>query len=180
MRSRQTVQRPLRPVVDWVAATALRAIRFSRRRVITPVVAWILVLLAGALACERLVTHEKEYPTYDAALRADAIGPHRWIPLYVPRSATQIRIRSNAESNETWLSFGASIADLNLMIRNCKSVAAQDVRYPRYGPSGWWPQGLKPDARVRDADHEYFNCRPNGFTVLDRRRGVVFDWQFAQ
>jgi hypothetical protein len=163
-----------------MAATALRASRFSRLRFITSVVASALALLTGVLACERWVTHDAEYPTYDAALRADAIGAHRWIPPYIPRSATQIRIRSNAESNETWLSFGASIEDLNLMVRNCKGVAPHDVRYPRQGPAGWWPQSLEPDARVRDAGHEYLSCRPNGFTALDRGRSVAFDWQFAQ
>ena len=79
------------------------------RRAARLIVGALLALSGGVVALfivaacdERFMTHEETSATYDAAARRGAIG--NWIVFYLPRSAREIRIRSNAESNETWLS----------------------------------------------------------------------------
>ena len=137
-----------------------------------------LMLAAVLPGCDRMATGEKAFPTYDAAARADAIGHHRWIAPYLPKGATEIRIRFNGESNETWLSFAAPNGEIAAMVGACSRIAGRDVRPPRYLPSGW-PEKLVATSESA-SDYEYYSCRRSGFVAVDRKRGRVFDWQFAR
>jgi len=146
----------------------------SMRRAITTF-ALLAMVMQG---CERMVTDEQTYHTYDAAARADAIGNHRWIAPYLPKGATEIRIRFNGESNETWLSFAAPSSEVAAMLGACSRVASRDVKPPRYLPGGW-PAELV-SAGGSASEYEYYSCRSSGFVAVDPKRGRVYDWQFAR
>jgi hypothetical protein len=123
-------------------------------------------------------TSERKYVSYESALRADEIGPHRYIPMYVPRDATDIRIISNVESNEGWLSFRAANDSIALMLTSCSRIPWKDVRLPRYAPDGW-PRALEPRDRKPPSDYDYYRCHSHGVTAIQPGSGEVFDWRFS-
>ncbi len=138
-----------------------------------------VAIVATVLACERFFpeSYEKTFSNYEAALRHPAIGPQGPVPLYTPRSAVDIRIRTMVESSASWMSFRAPTTDIATMVRSCTPVAENAVEYPRVTPKGWWPRGLSRGEKRGDLHYEYYRCRARAFTAVDPQHGEVFEWQ---
>src|SRR5436309_6549329 len=97
-----------------------------------------VAIVATVLACERFFpeSYEKTFSNYEAALRHPAIGPQGPVPLYTPRSAVDIRIRTMVESSASWMSFRAPRTDIARIVRSCMSDEENAVDYFQFCPNG--------------------------------------------
>jgi len=140
---------------------------------------WSLVLLAF-VGCGWFEISEKTFPTYEDAVKADWVGEGRRIPSYTPQSAVEIRVRADAESNETWLFYRASAEDIHSMVASCRALSATAVKYPRTSPGGWWPESLRAGKEDESSRrHKYYECRDKTVTAVDQGRSEVFEWRFS-
>src|SRR5882762_10113285 len=137
---------------------------------------WVAVV-AIVLAGERFFpeSHETTFSNYEAARDA--------LPLYAPRSAVDIRVRSMTESSARWLSFRAPIPDIATMLRSCARVAENALEYTQHPPPRWWPTVLAPGEKKGDPQYEYYRCEQwpgtgrfhaRRFMAVDAKRGQVF------
>ncbi len=123
-------------------------------------------------------TKEVYYPTYDN------IGPggeRTWIPSFIPRSAGEIRVRSNVDTNAQLLTAFVERYDDLLLERHddlslegqCEKIAEKDVELPFLGflvwerwPLSkffhvkWWPESLTSDYSKKEgmAQYEFYKC----------------------
>jgi hypothetical protein len=137
-----------------------------------------MVFLA-VTGCGWVEVSEKSFPTYNDAVKADWIGEGRRIPSYTPRSAVDIRVRADAESNETWLFYRASREDIRSMVASCRTLSLPEVKYPRTTPGGWWPDSLRGGKDTPDRRQKFYECRDKAVTAVDEGRGEVFEWRLS-
>jgi len=140
---------------------------------------WVAVV-AIVLAGERFFpeSHETTFSNYEAARDA--------LPLYAPRSAVDIRVRSMTESSARWLSFRAPMPDIATMLRSCARVAENALEYTQHPPPRWWPTVLAPGEKKGDPQYEYYRCEQwpgtgrfhaRRFTAVDPKHEQVFEWE---
>ena len=137
----------------------------------------LLVFVFGG--CGWFEVSEKTFQTHEDAVKADWVGEGRRIPAYIPKSAVEIRVRADAESNETWLFFRAPTEDIRSMVARCEALLPADVKYPRDSPGDWWPKALRPGTREPSSSHKYYRCQDNAVTAVDQGRGEAFEWHFS-
>jgi hypothetical protein len=139
--------------------------------------------------CERMETVEQTYPTYDAATKAGAVGRDKWIPDFLPQSATDIRERHNLDTNEIWLTFQFNSQNVAAMVKkSCHQVAEDRVSFPattRSRKISWWPKDLVDDsnaARKPEPGYTYYQCdtREGGVLAVAREKNRGFYWSVAR
>jgi hypothetical protein len=136
----------------------------------------VLLTLAG---CNSSEVTEHHFKTYDEAARSGLVGEGR-INGWVPRSAVDIHVLVDVESNEMWLSFRAAPEHIASRVRSCAALSFDEVRYPHYRPrGGWWPESLSPGASQRSTAFKYYRCETESVTAVDEARGEVFEWHFS-
>ena len=139
----------------------------------------VTLLLIG---CERMETVETLYTNFEAVAKAKAIGNGGWIPGFLPPSAVDIREVHNLDTNEVWLYFHSSSADLPAVVSSCKKVAGREVVYPRKSPGGWWPQMLTKrheDSQQTGNAYEYYQCKERRVIAIDRSKSQVYFWDLG-
>jgi len=122
-------------------------------------------------------TVETVYPNFEAASKAKAVGEGKWIPGFLPLSATNIREKHNLDTNEVWLFFHFSTDDLASIINACQQTAQHEVIYPRKSVGNWWPQALTQYSKKiqpSDKTYEYYHCNDGGTMAI--RGNEVFYW----
>lgn len=142
----------------------------------------LLTVTLLLLACERMETIETVYPNFDAAAKAKAIGNGGWIPGFLPPSAADIREVHNLDTNEVWLFFRSSPADLPTVVSSCKKITGREVVYPRKSPGSWWPQMLTKrheGSQQTDNAYEYYQCRERSVMAIDRSKNQVYFWDLS-
>jgi len=145
-----------------------------------------LALLFGTLlflGCERMDTVETGYPDFESAVKAEAIGDGKWIPAFLPTSATSIRELHNLDTNEEWLFFRFNATDLAALRSACQPLAGDDTVFPRKPPGNWWPADLTRDTVKREqpeGKYEYYACKGNSGMVIDRRRNEAYYWTWIR
>jgi hypothetical protein len=138
-----------------------------------------LALFMASLGCEWVESPETTYANLDAAKKANAVGPGKWIPEFLPTLARNIREKHNLDTNEVWLSFHAETAGLASIPRVCKEVPEESILLPRSSPGNWWPQGLvrhSEDGKDMRKMFVYFQCQNGGNLATDLKRVEVFYW----
>ena len=101
----------------------------------------LLVLLVVLSGCSDLL--ESSYANYDEVVADNAIR-RGWIPIFLPKSASNIQEIHNLENNEIWLVFNLKSDDYKAMVRSCNSIPMSEIQYPSRAVS-WWPDALSPD-----------------------------------
>ena len=139
---------------------------------------WVVVFLAFA-GCNWVEVTEHHFKTYDEAAKSGLVGEGR-INGWVPRSAIDIHVRVDAESNAMWLSFKAAPEHIVSRVRSCAALSEGEVKYPQYRPrGGWWPESLSPGGSKRSTAFKYYRCETGSVTAVDEDRGEVFEWHFS-
>lgn len=113
---------------------------------IPPAIRMALGITAALLCLACGVSPHAQYATYAAAESAGAVT-RRWIPPYVPRSATAISEVHDLDLNTQRLRFRAPAADLRAMVDGFAHLALEEarvagVRSPEL--TGEWPGELTP------------------------------------
>ncbi len=130
--------------------------------------------------CERMEVVETTYLNFEGAVNAKAIGDRKWIPGFLPPSATSIREVHNIDTNEVWLFFRLDSADIPTIINSCKKILGRDVLFPRKSPGNWWPYALTQhpeDSRKAEIIYEYYGCTQGGVIAINRKKSEAHFWQ---
>lgn len=110
------------------------------------------------------------YATF-AEAEADGLVGKGWIPRFVPKTASDVHLSYNLDTNEIWLRFSAPAADIEALERSLRPLASGDVSFPRERRSRlrrWWPAALiERDEGARDR-FRFFS-----FFDEDARRTIV-------
>jgi hypothetical protein len=123
-------------------------------------------------------TVEAVYPSFAAAAQAQAIGDEKWIPSFVPRSATDIREIHNLDTNEVWLAFRFESQDREWLDRPCVTSGDRPMILPRRRPADWWPEVL-----VRSGNgtryfesYRFYRCGTKGIVAIDGTGATAYYW----
>lgn len=68
-----------------------------------------------------------EFSTYEDAQNADAMGLSKWLPDWLPKTATKIREVHNIDTSQVWLEFRIDTAS-RLVAQGCEWLKNQDTR----------------------------------------------------
>lgn len=144
---------------------------------------WTTLLLSATLlilGCERMEVVETTYPNFESAVNAKAMGDGKWVPGFLPPSATSIREVHNIDTNEVWLFFRLDSDDIPAMITFCKKIIERDVVFPRQSPGNWWPHALTQhpeDPQKIESIYDYYRCTPRGVMAINQNKSEAHFWQ---
>lgn len=130
--------------------------------------------------CERLETVETYYQDFRTAHKANAVGAGRWIPSFLPESATDIHELHNLDTNEIWLVFRMNSADRGSISRFCEPATETRIIFPRKSPADWWPDLFVQNAASAintQTSYTYYQCQDNGTLAVDSIANQVFYWR---
>jgi hypothetical protein len=105
-----------------------------------------LTIIAATLllGCSDLVT--ERYATYEEAIRAGA-GERGWLPSFTPKTATNIILSHNLDTNYQWLKFRIPPHQISDMTKGLKIISLEEARQGsgRRTPAaiGAWPPELE-------------------------------------
>lgn len=127
---------------------------------------------------------DSHYVTYSDAM-ADQATAKGWLPLWLPKSATDVFERHSCDTNEVWARFSVSSDDLRAILGNSSSVDGADVVLPR-SPNvyrsvariTWWPANLKRIGSVNDIYH--YNGDGRSYVRVDMVHNLIYYWAEAQ
>lgn len=144
----------------------------------------VLILIVG---CDWLETFETTYPDFEAVIQEEGIpekggiGPGRWIPRFLPSSATDIIERHEIDTSERWLFFHFNPKDLTVMVSTCKEVTQSEVIYTGDIARSWWPGTLTTrsgNIHSQKTDYEYYQCIGRGTIAVNIEKKEVYFWSF--
>ena len=147
------------------------------QRVATAFLSVCLVMMFLS-ACSDIVNE-----SYGSFADADANGACQrgWIPSFVPHSATAIQATHNLDTNQQWLTFQVTPADLQEIRAKLTPVAVEKSVSPRLVPS-WWPDDLKRITANTPTKYDLFICRDtvlvttDWFIALDKESSKLWLW----
>ncbi len=154
-------------------------VRILHRTMFRILSAALLACFVSFLGCEWMESSETSYANLDAAQKANAVGPGKWIPEFLPSSARNILEKHNLDTNEIWLSFHTESGDLGSILSACKEVTGESILLPRASPGHWWPKTLvrhSGGSKQLEKGFVYFQCQDRGSIATDLKRIEVFYW----
>lgn len=86
----------------------------------------------------------EEFDSYADAVKADKAF-ETWIPHFVPRDSTNLRMGMIPDRNEQWMMFSFPKTERETLLLRLNSVNGPEVELPRADPTlhiSWWPDGL--------------------------------------
>jgi len=143
-----------------------------------------LILLAltacTILGCSDLVT--EKYSKFDDASKAGAVT-RGWLPSFTPRTATDILLVNDLDTNHQWLKFRIPLSEVSEITRDMKTISIAEAR--EYGVSkpaniGSWPPELqKVMVATPRASYRFFRATVATRSIciaVDSATGEVFGW----
>lgn len=87
----------------------------------------IAAVVTAAIVLMHLETPASVFRNYDDAAKNDAVGPGKWLPSWLPKSASEIHEAHNIDSNQVWLEFKTinSLRDLGHQCQPMDPLSAQ-------------------------------------------------------
>ena len=136
-----------------------------------PLIYACLVLLAG---CSE--TFEHHFSTFDEAAKSQSYKG-RWIPQWLPKSASEIRDKYKIDTTYTLVTFVFTSSDKAPFNSDCSS-ATKTLPAPHLTAS-WWPNDLR-GTSMGTHRYEFFDCpSENGaLAVLASERRAYF-WRYG-
>ena len=143
---------------------------------------FIVIFLFLQLGCERAETIEHVYATLADAVKADAVGDDKWIPVLLPPSAREIREVHNIDTNEVWLAFRLDDStQVSAAAARCTRISVEKLARVRKRPGKWWPEDLVRDGtKTQPGPHyEHHQCGPKSFLSIDAARNRAYYWTLS-
>lgn len=133
----------------------------------------LLVLAVVAVAAfHRFENPKSKYDDFQAVIEDDAIG-RGWIPDFLPKSATEIVEQHPIDESHGYVSFNASVTDIEQLRESCSAINYDEVKYFSSYPI-WWPDKLTGSNSV-SVELNFYLCEKYGvLTSLDGNR--MFYW----
>lgn len=141
----------------------------------------LAALLLIAISCENLDTFESSYVDFREVQVANVAGKEKWIPSYLPQSATQIREKHNIDTNERWLSFQFAKTDRQVFLEYCKQVRNELFRLPHRRAGWWWPdelQELQSNPQELSKKYIFLTCDEDWIAAINFESNVAFFWEY--
>jgi hypothetical protein len=137
------------------------------------IVLCLMALLAAG--CGSADVTDQNFASLADATQKGALGEGGWLPKFLPPSASEIKLRSNIDTNEVWVAFAWDGAERGALANQCRPVAANSDALPRRAPS-WWPDNL---AAPGPNDTEFLRCADGGFVALRPTEKRGYYWHFG-
>ena len=101
-----------------------------------------------------------------------------WNLDFMPRTATEIKEAHDSDSNEQWLTFKATPAEIHVFVRYMQRTAPLRPRIVHWRVY-WWPDALDPTTAPVDFGRFDFFVTSNGeySYAVDSASGTVFGWR---
>ena len=137
-----------------------------------------LLCLMGFACSDKVAEH---YKTYDEAISAGA-ATRGWLPSFVPRTALEIDLIHDLDTNQQWFHFKADMESLSLMTKDMKAISLSDVKRKKIiKPKGIkWPVELDDVMLVtpRATFRVFHTCPSTGCLciAIDSSAGDVYGW----
>lgn len=132
-----------------------------------------VILIGMVLMIDKLEEGERTDAAYATRAEAVTAGEFKrgWIPEFVPKSATRIRVAYDLDSNSTSLRFHSDNRDRRWISGQAVRISGEEfgrVRPARLQPA-WWP--------VKLGDRwTFYRCHPSGRFV----RTLAIDWRAGE
>jgi len=127
----------------------------------------------GVAGCDE--TPEVYYPGYEVAISSDAIV-RGWIPVWLPKSAIEIREKHNLDTNQSMLAFRFNGSEKVEVASGCERIEPINLKEPPFKVS-WWP-GDVPASRLSTYRHSFYSCEGGkAFLALSAKLGEGFYWR---
>lgn len=123
-------------------------------------------LLAATLGMLFLLTKAEvassTYESYTEAQAAGALGKGKWLPLWLPITATEIWETHDIDTNESWLHFTFS-GTLHELKQQCQKVTREQIMLPSERNLKGFPQFVREAlARLQsnpNTEFQFYRCR---------------------
>lgn len=101
-----------------------------------------------------------------------------WLPMFLPSSSREIRLRYDVDTNEVWVAFRPGGTSLEPFDTQCKKIAPGEAVLARQKPRSWWPDYLSAESATSKspATHEYYKCSDGGFSALSKSGETSYYW----
>ena len=138
---------------------------------------WWCVGFYALNGCSSREFVEQSYVGVDDVTRQNAFSPAGKVPVRLPPSSIDIRIRSSVQTDDVWAVFswdGTTRGRLN----ECVLSPITTVDFPRTAPD-WWPDDLPPkggDSKRLDSTVDFLICPDMGVFAIPhgQRRGYYW------
>lgn len=137
---------------------------------------FILIMIS---ACSDTVT--EHYKTYDEAINAGA-ATRGWLPSFVPRTAGEIDLIHDLDTNHQWFHFRVNVESLSSISQNMKVTSLSEIKRKKIiKPKGIrWPAELDEIMFVtpRGSFRFFYTCSSTDCLciAMDSSTGDVFGW----
>jgi hypothetical protein len=119
---------------------------------------------------------EVNYSDYEEASKNGVVPPDAWLPVFLPKSATDIKERHNIDTNETWVFFKYKEIDKTELIKACVVLSIDKVIFPRSDRSfviSWWED-------LSETTFNFFQCEQNSFLAIKNNSHEAYFWRLAR
>lgn len=133
----------------------------------------ILLLFVYFLLDENI---ENQYSNYEQVSQNGVVPSDTWVPVFLPKTATDIKERHNIDTNETWVFFKYGESDKLDLAKPCESLPFDKVIFPRVDRSSiilWWDD-------LEESKFDFFQCEQNSFLALNKNIHEAYFWRLAQ
>ncbi len=145
---------------------------------LSAILAVSIVCLLSSACSDKVAEH---YKTYDDAISAGAAA-RGWLPSFVPRTAREIDLIHDLDTNHQWFHFKADMASLSSMSLAMKEISLSEIKRKKIVK----PKGIKWPAELDDfmfvtprATFRVFNAVTSTGSLcvaIDSSAGDVFGW----
>ncbi len=145
---------------------------------LSTILATALLCLMTSACSDRVAEH---YKTYDEAIKAGA-ATRGWLPSFIPRTALEIDLIHDLDTNQQWLHFRADMESLSMISKSMKAISLSEVKKKKFiKPKGInWPAELDDIMLVtpRATFRVFTACTPTGCLciAIDSSAGDVYGW----
>lgn len=124
---------------------------------------------------------EVEERYYEDFKALNASGePGNWVPMSLPDSSLDIRIKYKIDTGEQLVSFHFYDENNFHIINQCEKITLEYIQFPQNGflNVDWWPNSLYEEIAKNDDRYEYvfYLCDRHGFLALREIHGKVYGY----
>jgi hypothetical protein len=140
----------------------------------------VVMIIGSFYSCSDVVT--EKYKSYEEASRGGAVK-RGWLPAFVPKSATDITLAHDLDTNYQWLRFRIPTNEIEAMDKNMRSISFSEARKTgvnKSTPIKDWPPELQAPLLItpRGSLHFFSTKVEIGLICLcvDVTTGETFGW----
>ena len=119
----------------------------------------LVAFFVFAAGCDKFETRESHYSDYDEFEQSG--NPGRWVPPFVPRTATDIREFHYVDSNSVWVKFNPNSESIVWLTKlGCRDESAPNLPSAKRVSAAWWDKRLLEESSdsTTATTFEFYEC----------------------